>query len=153
MFSCSRLCSRGGGGELRRIFRGISKVSTLEGGTKLEKAKQGGCENNFTLTVIIESLNFEHLSIIARGRAKYHDLSVASRSIICRCRRQRQIIDLRATNKSWYFARSRPIIVLLFTYKASLYLSLKLTSFTHIFYYTGRYISVITLADIYRSVS
>ncbi len=48
------------------------------------------------------------------------------RSIICRCRRQRQIIDLRATDKSRYFARSRPIIVLLFTYKASLYLSLKL---------------------------
>ncbi len=51
---------------------------------------------------------------------------MASRSIICRCRRQRQIIDLRAIDKSRYFARSRPIIVLLFTYKASLYLSLKL---------------------------
>ncbi len=53
----------------------------------------------------------------------------ASRSIICRCRRQRQIIDLRAIDKSRYFARSRPIIVLLFTYKASLYLSLKLRHF------------------------
>ncbi len=68
----------------------------------------------------------KYLSIIGRGRAKYRDLSVASRSIICRCRRQRQIIDLRAIDKSRYFARSRPIIVLLFTYKASLYLSLKL---------------------------
>ena len=43
--------------------------------------------------------------------AKYRDLSVASRSIICRCRRQRQIIDLRATDKSRYFAQPRPIIV------------------------------------------
>ncbi len=40
------------------------------------------------------------------GRAKYRDLSVASRSIICRCRRQRQIIDLRDTDKSRYFART-----------------------------------------------
>ncbi len=65
---------------------------------------------------------------------------MASRSIICRCRRQRQIIDLRATDKSWYFARSRPIIVLLFTYKASLYLSLKLTSFIHKFYFLKNYL-------------
>ena len=38
-----------------------------------------------------------------RGWAKYRDLSVASRSIICRSRRLRQIIDLRDTDKSWYF--------------------------------------------------
>ena len=91
-----------------------------------------------------------YLSIIGRGRAKYHNLSVASRSIICRCRRQRQIIDLRATDKSSYFARSRPIIVLLFTYKASLYLSLKLTSFIHKFYFLKNYLitssSLISLA-------
>ena len=37
-----------------------------------------------------------------RGWAKYRDLSVASRSIICRSRRLRQIIDLRDTDKSWY---------------------------------------------------
>ena len=30
-------------------------------------------------------LLMKQLSIIGRGRAKYHDLSVASRSIICRC--------------------------------------------------------------------
>ena len=82
----------------------------------------------------------QYLSIIGRGRAKYHDLSVASRSIICRCRRQRQIIDLRATDKSRYFARSPPIIVLLFTYKASLYLSLKLTSFIHKLYFLKNYL-------------
>ena len=43
--------------------------------------------------------------------AKYCDLSVARRSIICLCLRHRQIIDLLATDKSRYFAQSRPIIV------------------------------------------
>ena len=38
--------------------------------------------------------------------AKYRDLSVTRR-----CRRQRQIIDLVATDKSRYFAPSRSIIV------------------------------------------
>ena len=52
--------------------------------------------------------------------AKYRDLSVASRSIICRCRRQRQIIDLLATDKSRYFAQSRPIIVYNFPNKSEL---------------------------------
>ena len=42
--------------------------------------------------------------------AKYRDLSVASRSIICRSRRLRQIIDLLATDKSRYFAQPHPII-------------------------------------------
>ena len=43
--------------------------------------------------------------MIGRGWAKYRDLSVASRSIICRSRRLRQIIiDLRDTDKSRYFA-------------------------------------------------
>ena len=45
-----------------------------------------------------------YLTIIGRGRAKYRDLSVASRSIICRSRRLRQIIGLRDTDKSRYFA-------------------------------------------------
>ena len=39
--------------------------------------------------------------------AKYRDLSVSRRSIICRSR----IIDLLATEKSRYFAQPRPIIV------------------------------------------
>ena len=47
--------------------------------------------------------------------AKYRDLSVARRSIICLCIRHRQIIDLLATDKSRYFAQFRlwfrPIIV------------------------------------------
>ena len=38
--------------------------------------------------------------------AKYRDLSVSRR-----CLRHRQIIDLLATDKSRYFAQSRPIIV------------------------------------------
>ena len=45
--------------------------------------------------------------------SKYRDLSVtvARRLIICLCLRHRQIIDLLATDKSRYFAQSRPIIV------------------------------------------
>ena len=43
--------------------------------------------------------------------AKYRDLSVARRSMICLCLRHRQIIDLLATDKSRYFAQPRPIIV------------------------------------------
>ena len=35
---------------------------------------------------------------------KYHDLPVSRRSIICLSLRLRQIIDLLATDKSWYFA-------------------------------------------------
>jgi len=50
---------------------------------------------------------------------KYRDLSVASRSIICRCGRQRQIIDLRDTDKSRYLAKSSSIIVLSFNKKLS----------------------------------
>ena len=47
--------------------------------------------------------------------AKYRDLSVSRRSIICRSRirlslRLRQIINLLANDKSQYFAQSRPII-------------------------------------------
>ena len=42
--------------------------------------------------------------------AKYRDLSVSRRSIICRSRRLRQIIDLLATDKSRYFSQPRPII-------------------------------------------
>jgi hypothetical protein len=42
--------------------------------------------------------------------AKYRDLSVPRRSIICLCLRHRQIIYLLATDKSRYFAQPRPII-------------------------------------------
>ena len=46
----------------------------------------------------------KYFTIVERGWAKYRDLSVASRSIICRSRGLRQIIDLRDTDKSRYFA-------------------------------------------------
>ena len=42
--------------------------------------------------------------------AKYRDLPVARKSIICLRLRHRKIINLLATDKSRYFAQSRPII-------------------------------------------
>ena len=45
-------------------------------------------------------------------------LSVSRRSIICRSRSLRQIIDLLPTDKSRYFAQPRPIIVKCFTTEA-----------------------------------
>ena len=53
-------------------------------------------------------------TIIELDFAKYRDLSVSRRSIICLCLRHRQIIDLLATDKSRYFAQPRPIIVYYF---------------------------------------
>ena len=50
--------------------------------------------------------------------AKYRDLSVSRRSIICLSLRLRQIIDLLATDKSRYFAQPRPIIA---NYSPSIY--------------------------------
>ena len=52
--------------------------------------------------------------------AKYRDLPVSRRSIICLSLWLRQIIDLLATDKSRYFAQPRPIIAnysYLFFYK------------------------------------
>ncbi len=49
--------------------------------------------------------------------AKYRDLSVSRRSIICLSLRLRQIIDLLATNKSRYFAQPRPITVKYFQFR------------------------------------
>ena len=43
--------------------------------------------------------------------AKYRDLSVSRRSIICLSLRLRQTIDLLAIDKSRYFAQPRSIIV------------------------------------------
>ena len=51
--------------------------------------------------------------------AKYCDLSMSRRSIICLSLRLRQIIDLLATDKSQYFAQPRPIIVNYFFSQAS----------------------------------
>ena len=50
-------------------------------------------------------------TIIELDFAKYRDLSVSRRSIICLCLRHRQIIDPLAPDKSRYFAQPRPIIV------------------------------------------
>ena len=67
-----------------------------------------GCEKTcldirgITLIYIVNWLQ-KQLPIIGRGWAKYRELSVASRSIICRSRRLRQIIDVRDTGKSRYF--------------------------------------------------
>ena len=48
--------------------------------------------------------------------AKYRDLSVSRRSIICISLRLRQIIGLLPTDKSRYFAQPRPIIVKYFAF-------------------------------------
>ena len=45
--------------------------------------------------------------IIGQGRAKYHDLTVARKSITCRCRRYRQIIDVPEIEKSLYFVATK----------------------------------------------
>ena len=53
--------------------------------------------------------------------AKYRDLSVSRRSIICLSVWLRQIIDLLATDKSRYFAQPRPIIISHWPTKAKYY--------------------------------
>ena len=62
--------------------------------------------NKASLVQIVDSsiLRITQVTIIERSWAKYSDVSVASRSIISRSRRLRQIIDLRDTDKSRYFA-------------------------------------------------
>ena len=59
-------------------------------------------ENNLGDRMIKQLLNsaFRATGLIV----KYHDLPVSRRSIICLSLRLRQIIDLLATDKSWYFA-------------------------------------------------
>ena len=54
-------------------------------------------------SVLMNTKWYSYFTIIGRGWAKYHDLSVTSRSMISRSRRMRQIIDLRDTDKSRYF--------------------------------------------------
>ena len=51
--------------------------------------------------------------------AKYRDLSMSRRSIICLGLQLRQIIDQLATNKLRYFAQPGPIIVNYYTLAAS----------------------------------
>ena len=72
------------------------RFSELPGSDQNMKTKLGG-------RMIKQLLN----SIIA----KYRDLSVSRRSIICLSLGLRQIIAFRDTDKSRYFAQPRPIIV------------------------------------------
>ena len=58
--------------------------------------------------------------------AKYRDLSVSRRSIICLSLRLRQIIDLLATDKSRYFAQPRLIIVKYLQLKSCIYSAVQL---------------------------
>ena len=60
--------------------------------------------------------------------AKYRDLSVSRRSIICLSPRLRQIIDLLATGKSQYFAQPRSIIVKCFRCSPCLYFAPSIVS-------------------------
>ena len=50
--------------------------------------------------------------------AKYRDLSVSRRSIICLSLRLRQIIDLISSDKSRYFGQRRPILANYYVQKA-----------------------------------
>ena len=50
--------------------------------------------------------------------AKYRDLSVSRRSIICLSLRLRQIIDLISSDKSRYFGQRRPILANYYVKKA-----------------------------------
>ena len=54
------------------------------------------------LTSLVDQKNGDRMikQLLNSVIGKYRDLSVASRSIICRSRRLRQIIDLLATDKS-----------------------------------------------------
>ena len=83
--------------------------------TYLVDQKNGG-------RIMIQLLN----SVIA----KYRDLSVSRRSIICLSFRLRQTIDMLATYKSSYFAQPRPIIVncLCFRIKAEAHEDKKVTN-------------------------
>ena len=60
------------------------------------------------LTYLVDQKNGDRMikQLLNSVIAKYRDLSVSRRSIMCR-----QIIDLLATNKSLYFAQPRSTIV------------------------------------------
>ena len=65
------------------------------------------------LTYFVDQKNDDRMikQLLNSVIAKYHDLSVSRRSIICLSLRLREIIDLLATDKSRYFAQPRSIIV------------------------------------------
>ena len=78
-----------------------SRLGTVQGGLCREGG--GGREGLRKMSFVRRNISW---TIIGRGWAKNRDLSEASRSIICRSRRLRQIIDLRDTDKSRYFAKT-----------------------------------------------
>ena len=65
------------------------------------------------LTSLVDQKNGDRMitQLLISVIAKYRDLSVSRRSIICLSLRLRQIIDLLATEKSRSFAQPRSIIV------------------------------------------
>ena len=85
------------------VLFSVLRSLLLENGRSLRFPRIFIKKNKLGDRMIKQSLN----SVIA----KYRDLSVSRRSIICLSLRLRQIIDLLATDKSRYFAQSRPIIV------------------------------------------
>ena len=81
-------------------------INLREGGTLDGMPRDGTGVHGFQIII-------SNYSIIGRGWAKYRDLSVVSRSIICWSRTPRQIIDLRDTDKSQYFWSPSSIIIVL----------------------------------------
>ena len=77
--------------------------------------------------------------------AKYRDLSVSRRSIICLSLRLRQIIDLLATDKSRYFAQPHPIIVNYFSMQRVISHRVWLSSINCLFTYVPKKMSSNTL--------
>ena len=67
--------------------------------------------NFYTYVSLIKITFSRNLILKYSVIAKYRDLSVSRRSVICLSLRLRQIIDLLVTDKSRYFAQPRPIIV------------------------------------------
>ena len=65
------------------------------------------------LTTLVDQKNSDRMikQLLNLVIAKYRDLSVSRRSIICLSLRLRQIIDLLAADKSRFFVKPRSIIV------------------------------------------
>ena len=65
------------------------------------------------LTYLVDQKNGDRMikQLLSSVIAKYRDLSVSRRSIICLSLLLRQMFDLLATDKSQYFAQPRSIII------------------------------------------
>ena len=86
----------------------------VHGKQHLHPGKRDKFNQNFLKNLchgwIVHFFFFDYLTIIGRSWAKYRDLSAASRSVICRSRKLRQIINLQDTCWGWgpCFLVSRP---------------------------------------------